>query len=235
MDDHLTKPRRRPTRRPSSRRGCPAEIERDGQVERDQRPPSTTTATSRSGVDGAWAWSDSASQRNVRAPSRLRTGMTVPTLTLNNRTEIPQLGFGVFQVPPAQTAEVVTQALEVGYRHIDTAQMYQNEQGVGEAIEGLRPPARGALDHQQAQQRLPPARRRPPHVRRDAGQARPGADRPVPDPLAAARRCTTATTSRRGARSPSSSRTAGPVRSASRTSSPRTSTGSSPRPASYRR
>ena len=64
--------------------------------------------------------------------------MTVPTLTLNNQTEIPQLGFGVFQVPPAQTADVVSQALEVGYRHIDTAQMYQNEQGVGEA---LRPPA----------------------------------------------------------------------------------------------
>ena len=55
--------------------------------------------------------------------------MTVPTLTLNNQTEIPQLGFGVFQVPPAQTADVVSQALQVGYRHIDTAQMYQNEQG----------------------------------------------------------------------------------------------------------
>jgi 2,5-diketo-D-gluconate reductase A len=60
--------------------------------------------------------------------------MSVPNLTLNNRTEIPQLGFGVFQVPPAQTADVVTQALEVGYRHIDTAQMYQNEQGVGDAL-----------------------------------------------------------------------------------------------------
>ncbi len=60
--------------------------------------------------------------------------MTVPTLTLNNRTEIPQLGLGVFQVPPAQTADVVTQALQVGYRHIDTAQMYQNEQEVGEAL-----------------------------------------------------------------------------------------------------
>jgi 2,5-diketo-D-gluconate reductase A len=60
--------------------------------------------------------------------------MTVPTLTLNNRTEIPQLGFGVFQVPPAQTADVVTQALQVGYRHIDTAEMYQNEQEVGEAL-----------------------------------------------------------------------------------------------------
>uniref|UniRef100_UPI002619E5C8 aldo/keto reductase n=1 Tax=uncultured Nocardioides sp. TaxID=198441 RepID=UPI002619E5C8 len=60
--------------------------------------------------------------------------MTVPTLTLNNRTEIPQLGFGVFQVPPAQTADVVTQALQVGYRHIDTAQMYGNEQEVGAAL-----------------------------------------------------------------------------------------------------
>jgi len=60
--------------------------------------------------------------------------MTVPTITLNNQTTIPQLGFGVFQVPPEETAETVTQAFEVGYRHIDTAEMYQNEQGVGEAI-----------------------------------------------------------------------------------------------------
>lgn len=60
--------------------------------------------------------------------------MTVPTITLNNQTTIPQLGFGVFQVPPEQTAETVTQAFEVGYRHIDTAEMYQNEKGVGEAI-----------------------------------------------------------------------------------------------------
>ena len=60
--------------------------------------------------------------------------MTVPTIALNNDTSIPQLGFGVFQVPPEQTAEVTAQALEVGYRHIDTAEMYQNEAGVGEAI-----------------------------------------------------------------------------------------------------
>ena len=60
--------------------------------------------------------------------------MTVPTITLNNQTTIPQLGFGVFQVPPEETAETVTKAFEVGYRHIDTAQMYQNEEGVGEAI-----------------------------------------------------------------------------------------------------
>ena len=60
--------------------------------------------------------------------------MTVPTIALNDGTSIPQLGFGVFQVPPEDTAEVTAQALEVGYRHIDTAEMYQNEAGVGEAI-----------------------------------------------------------------------------------------------------
>ncbi len=60
--------------------------------------------------------------------------MTVSTITLNDQTTIPQLGFGVFQVPPEETAATVTTALEVGYRHIDTAQMYQNEKGVGEAL-----------------------------------------------------------------------------------------------------
>jgi 2,5-diketo-D-gluconate reductase A len=60
--------------------------------------------------------------------------LTVPTITLHDGTSIPQLGLGVFQVPPEETAQVVEQALEVGYRHIDTAQMYQNEQGVGDAL-----------------------------------------------------------------------------------------------------
>jgi 2,5-diketo-D-gluconate reductase A len=60
--------------------------------------------------------------------------MSVPTITLNDHTQIPQLGFGVFKVPPDRTAEAVTAALEVGYRHIDTAQMYRNERGVGGAI-----------------------------------------------------------------------------------------------------
>ncbi len=59
---------------------------------------------------------------------------TVPTIRLHDGTTIPQLGFGVFQVDPARTQEVVEQALEVGYRHIDTAQMYRNEEGVGRAI-----------------------------------------------------------------------------------------------------
>ena len=60
--------------------------------------------------------------------------MTVPTITLNDQTTIPQLGFGVFQVPPDQTQATVETAFGVGYRHIDTAQMYQNEAGVGAAI-----------------------------------------------------------------------------------------------------
>jgi 2,5-diketo-D-gluconate reductase A len=60
--------------------------------------------------------------------------MTVPTVTLNDDRRIPQLGFGVFKVPPEQTQEIVEQAFEVGYRHIDTAQMYRNEAGVGAAI-----------------------------------------------------------------------------------------------------
>jgi 2,5-diketo-D-gluconate reductase A len=60
--------------------------------------------------------------------------MTVPTITLNDQTTIPQLGFGVYQVPPEETAATVAKAFEVGYRHIDTAQMYGNEQGVGDAI-----------------------------------------------------------------------------------------------------
>ncbi|WP_138732452.1 aldo/keto reductase [Modestobacter excelsi] len=59
---------------------------------------------------------------------------TVPTITLNNGVEIPQLGFGVYQVPPEDTADAVQAALEVGYRHIDTAEMYGNEKGVGEGI-----------------------------------------------------------------------------------------------------
>ena len=60
--------------------------------------------------------------------------MTVPSIALNNGVEIPQLGFGVFQIEPEDTVEAVTTALGVGYRHIDTAEMYGNEKEVGEAI-----------------------------------------------------------------------------------------------------
>ncbi|MGY2083376.1 aldo/keto reductase [Blastococcus sp. SYSU DS0539] len=58
----------------------------------------------------------------------------VPTIALNNGVEIPQLGFGVYQIPPDQTAEATRTALEIGYRHIDTAQMYGNEAEVGQAV-----------------------------------------------------------------------------------------------------
>ncbi len=60
--------------------------------------------------------------------------MSVPDIELNDGNTIPQLGFGVFQIDPAETAEAVTRAFEAGYRHIDTAEGYGNERGVGEAI-----------------------------------------------------------------------------------------------------
>ncbi|MFJ4015033.1 aldo/keto reductase [Microbacterium sp. NPDC090014] len=59
---------------------------------------------------------------------------TVPTLTLNNGIEMPQLGYGVFQVPDAETTAAVAAALDAGYRSIDTAAIYGNEAGVGRAI-----------------------------------------------------------------------------------------------------
>lgn len=60
--------------------------------------------------------------------------MTVPTITLNDGNHIPALGFGVYQVPPADTAATVRVACEIGYRHIDGAQMYGNEKGVGQGV-----------------------------------------------------------------------------------------------------
>ena len=59
---------------------------------------------------------------------------TVPGITLNDGNAIPQLGFGVYQIKPRDTAEAVGKALEIGYRHIDTAEMYGNEKEVGEAV-----------------------------------------------------------------------------------------------------
>ena len=58
----------------------------------------------------------------------------VPTVTLNNGTTIPQLGFGTYQVTPETTKAATLAALEAGYRHIDTAEMYGNEKEVGEAV-----------------------------------------------------------------------------------------------------
>jgi 2,5-diketo-D-gluconate reductase A len=62
------------------------------------------------------------------------TTSAIPTIELNDGTTIPQLGFGVFQIPPEETARAVEFAFEAGYRHIDTAEMYGNERGVGEAF-----------------------------------------------------------------------------------------------------
>ncbi|MER5703666.1 aldo/keto reductase [Micromonospora sp. NPDC002296] len=59
---------------------------------------------------------------------------TIPDITLNDGNTIPQLGFGVFQIEPKDTAEAVGRALEIGYRHIDTAEMYGNEAEVGQAV-----------------------------------------------------------------------------------------------------
>ena len=58
----------------------------------------------------------------------------VPGLDLNNGIRIPQLGYGVFQIPPESTREAVESALEAGYRHIDTAAAYRNEAAVGAAV-----------------------------------------------------------------------------------------------------
>ena len=59
---------------------------------------------------------------------------TIPTVTLNDSVEMPILGFGVFQIPPEDTEQAVATALEVGYRLIDTAASYQNEEAVGRAV-----------------------------------------------------------------------------------------------------
>jgi 2,5-diketo-D-gluconate reductase A len=64
----------------------------------------------------------------------MSTTPTLPTITLNNGHQMPQLGFGVFQVPDAETTTAVASALDAGYRSIDTASVYGNEAGVGRAI-----------------------------------------------------------------------------------------------------
>jgi 2,5-diketo-D-gluconate reductase A len=58
----------------------------------------------------------------------------VPNVILNNGVEMPILGFGVYQIPPEDTERAVSEALSVGYRHLDTAAAYQNEEAVGRAV-----------------------------------------------------------------------------------------------------
>ena len=111
---------------------------------------------------------------------------TIPTIDLNDGTRIPQLGFGVFQIEPDETAQSVQTALEIGYRHIDTAEMYQNEAGVGQGIRDA------GLDRAEVYitSKLNNGYHKPDDARRafdaDAREARLRLCRPVPHPLAAA-------------------------------------------------
>ena len=112
----------------------------------------------------------------------------VPNITLNNGVEIPQLGFGVFQIEPEKTKDATLAALEVGYRHIDTAEMYGNEKEVGEAVRAsgidrgdifvTSKLNNGFHAYDDALERL----------RRDARRPRHRLRRPVPRALAAAGR-----------------------------------------------
>ena len=72
-------------------------------------------------------------------PEFNQTIMNMQTIKLNNGVEMPQMGYGVFQVSPEECERCVSDALEVGYRMIDTAQAYQNEEGVGRACTRCRP------------------------------------------------------------------------------------------------
>ena len=95
---------------------------------------------------------------------------TTPTIALNDGQRIPQLGFGVFQIDPDETAEAVGQALEVGYRHIDTAEMYQNERGVGEGIRASGLARDEVFVTSKLNNGFHRPERRPQGVRRDAGR-----------------------------------------------------------------
>lgn len=70
---------------------------------------------------------------------------SVPIITLSNGIDIPQIGYGVFQTPPDETERAVLEALEVGYRHVDTAQAYRNEEGVGAAVAASGLPREGVF------------------------------------------------------------------------------------------
>ena len=106
----------------------------------------------------------------------------VPTLSLNDGYHIPQLGFGVWQVSTADIVSSVAKALEVGYRHIDTAASYGNEEGVGAAIADSGIPREELFVTTKLwndRHGVDAPRRRTP-----ARQARSGLRRPLPHPLA---------------------------------------------------
>jgi 2,5-diketo-D-gluconate reductase A len=108
----------------------------------------TGIATPALGEDGRW-WrlllahlfiictderSDSAPAGAVVPTEEVERMNSVPLIELNDGREIPQLGLGVFQIPRDETARTVAAALEIGYRHIDTAEGYRNERGVGDGV-----------------------------------------------------------------------------------------------------
>ena len=88
---------------------------------------------------------------------------TVPTVTLNNGVEMPILGFGVFQIPPGRREQAVTEALDAGYRSLDTAALLQERRGRRPRDRGERHPPRRAVRHDEAVDSGP---------RRGQGQAR---------------------------------------------------------------
>lgn len=91
-------------------------------------------------VERSWppsCWSFPCRETIRRAPTSApyaRLVTQIPNITLNDGNSIPQLGYGVFRVPPEETQRAVSEALELGYRHIDTAKIYENEAAVGRAI-----------------------------------------------------------------------------------------------------
>jgi hypothetical protein len=80
-------------------------------------------------VGASWLsrWSTATIERSVHVG-------TIPNVMLNNGVAMPIVGFGVYQVPPQETEQAVATAVEVGYRHIDTAASYENEEAVGRAV-----------------------------------------------------------------------------------------------------
>ena len=87
------------------------------------------------------------------------TQATIPTVQLSNGVEMPVLGFGVFQIPPEQTEQAVIDALDAGYRSLDTAASYLQRGGGRPRDRGERRPARRAVRHDQAVDPGSPARR----------------------------------------------------------------------------
>ncbi len=112
------------------------------------------------------------------------TQLTIPRLALHDGIEIPQLGFGVFQVPPEDTQEAVEMALDAGYRHIDTAAAYRNEAGVGAALAASGLPREDVFVTTKLWNSRAGPRRDPGRLRGEPRAARARPRRPLPDPLA---------------------------------------------------